>query len=55
MNDHTEKISKSNSFIDKFDALLYKARKDLSTIELDNLTMAACDATQDLRKFKLNG
>lgn len=48
-----DKISKSNNFIDKFDDLLYEARKDLSTIEIDSLTMLVYKEAQNLRQFKL--
>jgi hypothetical protein len=49
----TDKIAKAKSFIGKFDNLLYEARKDLSTIEIDSLTMLAYEEIQNLRQFKL--
>ncbi|MBU3174384.1 DUF2935 domain-containing protein [Clostridium estertheticum] len=48
-----DKISKANYFIEKFDALLYQARKDLTPKETETLTMAAYKSTHDLRNFKL--
>lgn len=48
----TDKIVKAKSFIGKFDDLLFKARKNLSTTEMDSLNMLAYEEVQNLLKFK---
>lgn len=52
-SNETENIAKAKEFIDKFDSLLYQARKNLSVIEIDNLNMLAYESSMELRKFKL--
>ncbi|MBU3177540.1 DUF2935 domain-containing protein [Clostridium estertheticum] len=48
-----DKISKAKYFIEKFDDLLYQARKDLTPNETEDLTMSAYKSAEDLRGFKL--
>jgi hypothetical protein len=51
--EETEDVKKARYFINLFDNLLSKARMDLPKDEIDDLTLVAYNAAQEIRNFKL--